>query len=310
MKKNSKDYTVIIISEAQTSNKEFTISSKLIRNSIISLSILLLIFGYIIFDYLTISYNKEKMVKLEKQNKQKEVMIEKLTSTIDQLNKNLAKMEDYKKRIMIATGLTSPYALKEVGTGGGTLLNENSNTNIEIINSEVKTPKKETYKDILNKSKEIQSKAVDLEHTLSFVKSVVDEQKMRLASTPFIWPTRGYFSEAFGWRIHPFTGRREFHNGIDIATQVGNNVIAPADGVVLVAEYRQYYGNLIIIDHKFGYTTRYGHLASFNVKEGQRVKRGDVIGYVGNTGRSTAPHLHYEIRFLGKPINPLKMIID
>jgi len=309
MKKNSKDYTVIIISEAQTSNKEFTISSKLIRNSIIAFSILLLIFGYIIFDYLTISYNKEKMVKLEKQNKQKQVMIEKLTSTISQLNTSLAKMEDYKKRIMIATGLSSPYALKEVGTGGGTLINENSN-NISVINPEIKVPKKETYKNILNKSNEIKSKAIDLENTLAFVKNVVDEQKMRLASTPFIWPTRGYLSEAFGWRIHPFTGRREFHNGIDIATQIGNKVIAPADGVVLVAEYRQYYGNLIILDHKFGYTTRYGHLASFNVKEGQRVKRGDVIGYVGNTGRSTAPHLHYEIRFLGKPINPLKMIID
>ena len=309
MKNNSKDYTVIIISEAQTSNKEFTISSKLIRNSIIAFSILLLIFGYIIFDYLTVSYNKEKMVKLEKQNKQKDVMIEKLTSTISQLNTSLAKMEDYKKRIMIATGLSSPYALKEVGTGGGTLINENSN-NISVINTEVKVPKKETYKDILNKSKDIKNKAVDLENTLAFVKNVVDEQKMRLASTPFIWPTRGYLSEAFGWRIHPFTGRREFHNGIDIATQVGNKVIAPANGVVLVAEYRQYYGNLIILDHKFGYTTRYGHLASFNVKEGQRVKRGDVIGYVGNTGRSTAPHLHYEIRFLGKPINPLKMIID
>ncbi len=309
MKNNSKDYTVIIISEAQTSNKEFTISSKLIRNSIIAFSILLLIFGYIIFDYLTISYNKEKMVKLEKQNKEKDVMIEKLTSTIGQLNTSLAKIEDYKKRIMIATGLSSPYALKEVGTGGGTLINETPN-NISVINTEVKVPKKGTYKDILNKSKDIKNKAIDLENTLAFVKNVVDEQKMRLASTPFIWPTRGYLSEAFGWRIHPFTGRREFHNGIDIATQVGNKVIAPADGVVLVAEYRQYYGNLIILDHKFGYTTRYGHLASFNVKEGQRVKRGDVIGYVGNTGRSTAPHLHYEIRFLGKPINPLKMIID
>ena len=114
----------------------------------------------------------------------------------------------------------------------------------------------------------------------------------------------------FGNRVHPFTGRYEFHNAIDIATQLGNKVIAPADGVVLVAETRDYYGKMIIIDHGFGYVTRYGHLSGFNVREGQRVQRYDVIGYVGTTGRSNGPHLHYEVRYFEKPMNPADFILD
>ena len=86
--------------------------------------------------------------------------------------------------------------------------------------------------------------------------------------------------------------------------------IATADGVVLVADHWDYLGNLVVIDHGFGFTTRYGHMASFNVKEGDRVKRFQVIGYVGNTGRSSAPHLHYEVRYFGKPLNPMNFIID
>ena len=138
----------------------------------------------------------------------------------------------------------------------------------------------------------------------------VNQQKLQLAATPAIWPTRGYLSGVFGNRLHPFTGRYEFHNAIDIATQLGNKVIAPADGVILVAETRDYYGKMIIIDHGFGYVTRYGHLSGYNVREGQRVKRFDVIGYVGTTGRSNGPHLHYEVRYYEKPINPLDFILD
>jgi murein DD-endopeptidase MepM/ murein hydrolase activator NlpD len=139
---------------------------------------------------------------------------------------------------------------------------------------------------------------------------MVNQQKLQLAATPAIWPTRGYISGVFGNRIHPFTGRYEFHGALDIATQLGNKIIAPADGVVLVAETKEYYGKMVIIDHGFGYTTRYGHLSGFNVREGQRVKRYDVIGYVGTTGRSNGPHLHYEVRYYDKPLNPADFILD
>jgi TonB family protein len=138
--------------------------------------------------------------------------------------------------------------------------------------------------------------------------SMPDGPGKKESSIPAIWPTKGYLTSVFGFRIHPVTKKRAFHNGIDIATREGSNVVAAADGVVIVAEFREIYGNLVIIDHKNGYTTRYGQLKSFTVKKGETVKRGNLIGYVGSTGLSTAPHLHWEVRLNDKPVNPLKLI--
>lgn len=129
-----------------------------------------------------------------------------------------------------------------------------------------------------------------------------------LPDIPSIWPTRGHLTSMFGMRIHPFTGEKNFHNGIDIAAVKGTPVKAAANGEVIATESKDIEGNYVIINHKNGYTTYYGRLQSFTVKKGDLVKRFDVIGYVGNTGRSTAPHLHYEVRLNNKPIDPMKLI--
>jgi len=307
MRKNRK-FTVIIVSDATSKNKEFSVSSRLINNVLISFSVLLLFFGFILFHYLTISLDKQKMKRLEIENRSKQEKINSLAKTVDNLNEMLKKMEVYKERIMVAAGLTSPLALTEVGQGGP----ENfSSEGLAVSPQSVPLQKKELEsKNILERASVIEDKAKNIEQTLKFIEDTIDKQKLRLASTPAIWPTRGLITASFGKRIHPFTGKPDFHNGIDIATQLGNPVVAPADGIVILASYQDYYGNLIIIDHGFGYTTRYGHLSRFAVKEGQKIKRGDLIGYVGNSGRSTAPHLHYEVRFMDQPLPPNKFILD
>lgn len=320
MRKKEKNYSIIIVTGATSTNKEFNISSKLIKNSIIAFIVLLLVFGFIIFDYLTISFDKEKMKRLERDNAEKAELITELSSTIEDIQAKLKNMAIYKDRISIAMGLTSPNALKEVGTGGpiDNFTNDIESPNSKVLNKKGKVPNqplknpqpKQPAEDILKRTQVIQKEAARIESTLKFIESVMKEQKVRLASTPSIWPTKGYLTSPFGYRIHPFTGKRSFHNGQDIATQYGNKVLATADGVVLVAERRDYYGRLMIIDHGFGFNTWYGHLASFVVKEGDRVQRHQVIGYVGNSGRSNAPHLHYEVRYLGKPQNPMNFIID
>jgi murein DD-endopeptidase MepM/ murein hydrolase activator NlpD len=137
-----------------------------------------------------------------------------------------------------------------------------------------------------------------------------EDQKVLLGSTPSIWPVRGYLSGGFGNRIDPFTGQRDFHPGIDISTPLGTKVHAPADGIVVFVGTKGGYGNAIILDHGFGIVTRYAHLDGANVKPGQRMHRGDVIGFVGNTGRSTAPHLHYEVEVRGQAQNPITYILD
>ncbi len=135
-------------------------------------------------------------------------------------------------------------------------------------------------------------------------------QSLLLASTPSIWPTAGYLSCSYGWRIDPFTKQNDFHSGIDISSQVGQPIIAPSDGIVIWAAPRNGYGNVMIIDHDFGYQTRYGHMSGFAVRPGQRVQRGQVIGYVGNTGKSTGPHLHYEVWVHNQAVNPMQFILE
>ena len=147
-----------------------------------------------------------------------------------------------------------------------------------------------------------------LESRLRYVRRDVARREALASATPSIWPAHGWLTGTFGGRSDPLTGEPGFHQGIDIAADKGQPVYATADGVVESASYSGDYGNLIVLKHGFGLTTRYGHLSAFNVKAGEDVKRGDVIGYVGATGRATGPHLHYEILANGKLLNPLQLL--
>ena len=148
-----------------------------------------------------------------------------------------------------------------------------------------------------------------LESHLSIVRSTVEKREALLNATPSIWPVHGWLSAGYGVRPDPFTGESDFHPGIDISAEKGTPILATADGIVELAEPSGDYGNLVVIDHGFGLVTRYGHLSKFAVSSGQQVKRGDVIGYVGATGRATGPHLHYEVLANGKLMNPLQLLV-
>jgi len=309
MAKNNQNYSVIIVSGAKSTNKEFSVSTKFVKNAMLAFSFLVVFFGFIIFQYLTMTLDKQKMRHLELESRDKQQKISALTSTIEDLNQRLKNMETYKERIMVATGLTSPMALKEVGSGGPEF-NNPAASGFPIATQTLPDGMNVQPQNLLSKTKAIKENAKQIEDSLKSVESMINQQKLQLAATPVIWPTRGYLSGFFSNRIHPFTGRLEFHYGLDIATQLGNKVVATADGVVLVAERRENIGNVIIIDHGFGYVTHYGHLSGFAVREGQRIKRYDVIGYVGTTGRSSGPHLHYEVRYFNKPMNPADFILD
>ena len=147
-----------------------------------------------------------------------------------------------------------------------------------------------------------------LENRLNYVRRSVERREALAKATPSIWPAHGWLTGMFGGRPDPFTGEPDFHQGIDISTDKGNPVYATADGTVESAARAGEYGNLVGLTHAFGLSTRYGHLSRFTVIPGQRVTRGDVIGYVGSTGRSTGAHLHYEILANGRQINPLRLL--
>jgi len=131
---------------------------------------------------------------------------------------------------------------------------------------------------------------------------------IRANAAPNLWPVEGHITGSFGERIDPFNGEGAFHSGVDISAAVGSRVIAPADGLVTFADFYGGYGRAVIMDHGHGISTRYGHLASFAVVAGQYIHRGDTVGFVGLSGRSTGPHLHYEVRINDTPVNPYKYL--
>lgn len=144
----------------------------------------------------------------------------------------------------------------------------------------------------------------ELENQLRLLEQVAEKRATILRFTPTIWPLRGHITSHYGNRLDPFNGDAELHLGVDIAGIYGTPVHAPADGLVIYAARKAAYGNLVIVDHGNGLTTRHGHLSRFSVRVGQRVRKNDVVGFVGTTGRSTAPHLHYEVRQNDHPVNP------
>ena len=308
MRQKSKSYSVVIMSDALTTSKEFVVSKKLIRNALIAVSVLVLVFGFVVFDYLTkyiniSSDNKEniELKELKKDNLEKIALLSKNLRLYEARFTNMKKKLD---KIMIIAGLSSAYKIKEVGVGGSSP-SPTTSLNNPVINTEDLKIKS----DLIDSNK-LNGDSLKTEKDIEFVLNVIKEKKTQLASAPSIWPCRGYISSTFGPRMHPVTGQKDFHNGIDISSQLGYDIIAPGAGYVLAVGERGNMGKMIIIDHNFGYVTEYGHLADYNVKEGDYVKRGQVIGYVGNSGRSTAPHLHYEIRLYGKAKNPMDFIID
>ena len=140
--------------------------------------------------------------------------------------------------------------------------------------------------------------------------STLSEKESQLKATPSILPVRGWVTPRFGFRVSPFTDKPLMHSGLDIAAAPGTEVRAPADGVISYAGFDAGYGMLVSIDHGYGYVTRFGHNSRVFVSVGKKVKRGDVISTVGNTGRSTGPHLHYEVRVGGLPVNPANFILE
>jgi len=150
----------------------------------------------------------------------------------------------------------------------------------------------------------LKGRTAEIEGQLSMQEEVVVQRATRLRYTPNIWPVKGSITSHYGSRSDPFNGEAEMHMGLDISALYNTQIHSPADGVVIYTERKAAYGNLLIIDHGNGLTTRYGHLSRALLKVGQKVKRGDVVGLVGTTGRTTAPHLHYEVRLNDRPVNP------
>lgn len=226
--------------------------------------------------------------------------LEVLRDRLELIDNNMTKIEDKDRAIRTYAGMPEiDKDIRKLGIGGRSLEAKKFTDNIApVISDELA---------LLELDVEKLSREVNLElSSYGTIYEKVQDDIKRITKIPSIRPVDGGFlNSTFGYRVDPIDNVRRFHQGQDITIRTGSQIYSPADGIVKRAYYAGGFGNHIKIDHGSGYTTLYAHLSKINVKYGQKVKRGDIIGLTGNTGRSTAPHLHYEIHYYDTPKNPL-----
>jgi murein DD-endopeptidase MepM/ murein hydrolase activator NlpD len=196
--------------------------------------------------------------------------------------------------------MKNPKDIVELGGIGGPSIEDQRSLTLVLQSGNGLS--KELFQMNLN---ELEREAWERKQSFHEISDYLTYTRTLLLATPSIWPTFGRVSSGYGWRIHPLTARRQFHYGIDIANLKGTPVRATADGRVVLAGWQGTYGRIVIIDHGHGFSTRYAHNSTILVKPREKVKRGQIIALMGNTGRSTGPHLLYEVWYQGKPVNPL-----
>ncbi|UCF57083.1 MAG: M23 family metallopeptidase [Deltaproteobacteria bacterium] len=255
-------------------------------------------------DYRAIKAKIPRLAQLEEENAQQRIQLIALTQKIDQISGKLIELKKFDQKLKNMVNLeTSEDNTQFLGIGGSDPSLLNPDYTLEKAHQKLV---RLMHQSLDNLNTEISIQTNEKAELCKFL----DNQKIMLACTPSIWPTRGWLSSGFGYRISPFTNEKEFHKGIDISTRMNTPVLAPADGVISSTGRDHAMGNMLTINHSYGMKTRYGHLSKTLVKKGQYVKRGQKIGLVGKSGRTTGPHLHYEVYLNGLPVNPLRHILN
>lgn len=289
--------SIIIVPHNKAKTRNVSLSEKTVKMAAgIGIFVFLALTVFLI-DYFTMNVTRQKYKAIWDENTQQKTAIAQYQQTVDKLQTTIDDYENYAKKLNVMAGLKSEEVLEgQPGVGSG----------ISQGTRDIGPPQSLD----LGNLNDISQKAERIAKNLDTLTTFFEDQVLRLASTPTIWPTKGYISSAYTWRDDPFTGKRTFHHGIDIATSHGNPIYATADGTVIQARVDKMGGNTIKIKHMFGYVTIYCHMSKFLAKVGQKVKRGETIGLVGSTGRARGPHVHYEVQLNGKEKNPYYYLLE
>jgi murein DD-endopeptidase MepM/ murein hydrolase activator NlpD len=286
-------YTFIVVPHAKARFRKIQVPVRLAKWAGSVIGILGLAVSAMLVHYVYIRFQVHEIARLRAENQTLSLRTKQYEENVGRLQAKVVTLQKVVDKLGVMAGLEAPPSDAALGGVGG-------------------APSAEADAPALDPGfvTSMERKVTDLATKSATLESVYRDQKVMLASTPSVWPVRGYLSTSFGNRLDPFTGERDFHPGIDISTPLGTKISAPADGVVVTVAEKGGYGRSIVIDHGYGMLTRYGHLDRYNVRPGQRIKRGEVIGFVGSTGRSTAPHLHYEVWVRDQAQNPIHFILD
>ncbi len=303
---SNKFYTVMVMSGKSSKFRKFTVpkvAMKVCGGIGCILTILLSVFAYnyyVMWERLSsvgdISPTKKIVI-----TKVDDSSLNRFNHTLSTIRRDLQNLEKNSSKFRVMMGLQQSVSAQHVSGVGGT---DDPFKRAKFLSGD--TLMEEILKDVKTMKFSISKQKGGMSELLE----VMEEKRDLLASTPSLWPTKGWVTSGFGVRTSPFTGKREFHRGLDISAPRGSIVEAPADGIVTFSGMKGSLGNAVEINHGFGIYTCYGHNSKLLVHEGQRVVRGQPISRVGSTGRSTGPHLHYEIRIAGVRVNPRNYILN
>ncbi len=302
---SKKKYTIMILPDETTRVRKYSLPRTMVRGSLVLFTICILGLGYLVTDYYSVKRMVAELDRLRLEARQQQQQLVTFAKSFDDLQGEMTRLRQFDMKLRVMADLDGVvYPEQIMGIGG-----ENPEP-FNPLEGELSFQDQAMITNMTKNLDRLQTEVSIQERSFQELVEYLEDQKSLLASTPSIWPVKGWLTSTFGYRTSPFTGRREMHKGLDIATRSGTPIIAPADGLVVFSGREGGFGNMVMVDHGYGITTRYGHCSSIDVKLGQKVKRGDIIARVGNTGRSTGPHVHYEVAVNGVSVNPSRYILN
>ncbi|MFC1869469.1 M23 family metallopeptidase [Thermodesulfobacteriota bacterium] len=298
-----KKTTIILMPDGSKSVKQLKIPKFFIRFFFLALSVLAFL-AWSFNDYYKLIKQVPNHARLLHENREQRSQLAAFAGKIDRINSKMVELKNFENKLRVMVNLEPGEDNAQfLGIGGSDPDLMNSEYSIEKAHQKLV---RLMHHSLDNLNTEISVQTQETAELYEFLES----QKSMFACTPSIWPAKGWVSSRFGYRISPFTNEKEFHNGLDVSARTGSKITAPAEGVVSSIGKTYGFGTVVTVNHGYGLKSRYAHLSKVLVKKGQAVKRGQKIALMGNSGRSTGPHLHYEVHLKGVPVNPERYILN
>jgi murein DD-endopeptidase MepM/ murein hydrolase activator NlpD len=297
-------YNILIFGPKTSRSRHLKIRKKTFKIALYLFAFALLSTTFFFCDYIQVKKKAFELSRLREEAQAQKSQLHFFSSKIEDLEKQLSKLKDFDKKIRIIANLERGQETTSLMGMGGPSPSD--------IRDKLKSAKDDPglVQQMKADVERLQSEAITQELSLAELEKNLQTKKEMMVHMPSLWPTMGWVTSGFGFRTNPFSGLSQMHEGMDISNRVGTLVVAPSDGIVSDVGNDLVYGKILVISHGFGMTSRYCHLSKALVKAGQKVNRGDKIAEIGMTGRTTGPHLHYEVRLNGIPVNPLRYIVN
>jgi murein DD-endopeptidase MepM/ murein hydrolase activator NlpD len=283
--------SIIVIPEGHRRTRRFQLSRGWLKASALLVVLAVGAFAWLSCDCYRVHVDRAELVRLRSERGAYERQLRLLAGQMQGLRQEMVVLANNDTKVRLMTKLIKPAQDVPMGIGGP--MEVDAGTELSSLQRQI---------DEIRQAIEVRRES------LEELQGALNDQRSLFAAKPHGKPTHGWLTSGFGLRVSPFSGRRKMHYGLDIAARTGTPVTVTADGVVARVKTAPDFGKLVVVDHGYGYRTLYAHNSRVFVKVGQRVKRGDKISAIGNTGRSTGPHLHYEVHLHGVPINPRKYL--